>query len=210
MNGMSRTAATLLGAAVAGFLIWLAAQFDRGTTGGYWAALGVVAGAGAVVGLTQVRGRRGNPRGMFLLVFLPVLVVAGWVLLTQQPHANWFQRHTLSTSGDLHVRGIVHDLGVYLGVLAFGIGLVFGLTLEPGARARREEDARTATVPPAVDTSSSREPTPVERAHLENERAEQEALAARERRAPSSPAAADADVAERERVAERDPETRTE
>ena len=188
MNGMSRTAATLLGVAAAGFLIWLAAQFDRGTTGGYWAALGIVAGAGAAFALTQVRGRRGNPRGMFLFVFLPVLVVAGWVLLATQPNANWFQRHTLSFSGDIHVRGIVHDLGVYLGVLAFGIGLVFGLTLEPGARRRRDEEARTAvTAPPAADTTSGAsvpsEPTDAERAHLENERAEQEALAAREREA---------------------------
>lgn len=183
MNGMSRTAATLLGVAAAGFLIWLAAQFDRGTTGGYWAALGIVAGAGAAFALTQVRGRRGNPRGMFLFVFLPVFVVAGWVLLAVQPNANWFQRHTQTFSGDIHVRGIVHDLGVYLGVLAFGIGLVFGLTLEPGARRQREEEARaTATAAPAVDRVPS-EPTDAERAHLDNERAEQEALAAREREA---------------------------
>jgi hypothetical protein len=34
MRGWSRAGSTLLGAGVAGFLLWLAAQWSRGGTGG--------------------------------------------------------------------------------------------------------------------------------------------------------------------------------
>ena len=37
MNGWTRALTTLLAAGVAGFLLWLAAQFDMRTSGGYWA-----------------------------------------------------------------------------------------------------------------------------------------------------------------------------
>ena len=37
---------TLLGVAAAGFLVWLATQFDLGSTGEYWAAMGILVGAG--------------------------------------------------------------------------------------------------------------------------------------------------------------------
>ena len=96
MNGMSRAASTLLGAGIAGFLLWLAAQIGRHTTGGYWAAYGIVAGAGLVLAASQLRGRGGHPPGMFVFAFLPVLIVAGWVLLGMQPHANWFRSHVLT------------------------------------------------------------------------------------------------------------------
>ena len=111
MRGMSRAASTLLGAGVAGFLLWLAAQLGRHTTGSYWAAYGIVAGAGLVVGMSQLRGRDGHPPATFTMAFLPVLIVAGWVLLAMQPDGNWFRGHVLAWSGDIHVRGIVEDLG---------------------------------------------------------------------------------------------------
>ena len=65
-----------------------------------------------------------------MIGFLPVLVCAGWVLLAGQPDANWFQRHTTSWSNDIAIDGIVDDLRTYLGVLAFGLGLVFGFTFD--------------------------------------------------------------------------------
>ena len=134
LNGWSRAGATLVGAGVAGVLLWLAAQVGRHSTGGYWAAYGIVAGAGIVFALTQMRGRTGHPPGMFLLGFLPVLVVAGWVLLGMQPHSNWFRSHVLSWSGDMHIRGAVRDVGTWIGVLAFAIGYTLGLVLEPAPR----------------------------------------------------------------------------
>jgi hypothetical protein len=170
---MSRAAATLLGAGIAGFLLWLAAQIGRHTTGGYWAAYGIVAGAGLVLAASQLRGRGGHPPGMFVFAFLPVLIVAGWVLLGMQPHANWFRSHVLTWSGDIGVRDVVHDVGTWIGVLAFGIGYTLGTTLEPFGRRRtapatttpatRQE---TTTSEPAYDPAASDAPTTAERAEV--------------------------------------------
>jgi hypothetical protein len=172
MNGMHRAASTLLGAGLAGFLLWLAAQLDRQHTGGYWAAYGIVAGAGVVLALAQLRGGGGHPPGMFLFAFLPVLIVAGWVVLAKQPHPNWFRNHVLSWSGDIGTRDVVRDVGTWLGVLAFGIGYTFGTTLEPFGR-RRGVAGTPAPVPmtrhepaPAYDPAASDAPTTAERADL--------------------------------------------
>jgi hypothetical protein len=156
VNGLTRAAATLVGAAAAGFLLWLAAQIGRHSTGGYWAAYGIVVGAGIVFALSQLRGRKGHPPGMLLLGFLPVLVVAGWVLLGLQPHGNWFRSHVLSWSGDMHIRSAVQDIGTWLGVLAFGIGFTLGAALEP-ARRRRPLD-----VEPPHDRIAADEPVAAE------------------------------------------------
>jgi hypothetical protein len=174
MNGMSRAASTLLGAGIAGFLLWLAAQIGRNSTGGYWAAYGIVAGAGVVLAASQLRGRGGHPPGMFVFAFVPVLVVAGWVLLGMQPHPNWFRSHVLSWSADIGVRDVVHDVGTWLGVLAFGIGYTLGTTLEPfGRRAvapapvvQRTTTTPAATTTPAYDPAASDAPTTAERAEV--------------------------------------------
>ena len=157
MNGIARAGATLLGAAAAGALLWLAAQIGRGSTGGYWAASGVVAAAGLVFAATQLRGRNGNPRRMFLIAFLPALVVGGWVLLAMQPDDNWFKSHVLSWSGDLGFRDVVGDVGTWIGVVAFGIGYTLGATLEP--RPRRTE----VVAPAAFDRTAADEPLTAER-----------------------------------------------
>jgi len=172
MNGMSRAASTLLGAGIAGFLLWLAAQIGRHSTGGYWAAYGIVAGAGLVLAASQLRGRGGNPPGMFVLAFLPVLVVAGWVLLGMQPHSNWFRSHVLAWSGDIGVKDVVHDVATWLGVLAFGIGYTLGTTLEPFGRravapAPEQPVTRGEPTPaPAYDPAASDAPTTAERAEV--------------------------------------------
>lgn len=170
MNGMSRAASTLLGAGVAGFLLWLAAQLGRNTTGGYWAAYGIVAGAGLLLAASQLRGRGGHPPGMLVFVFLPVLVTAGWVLLAKQPHPTWVRSHVLSWSGDIHIRAIVEDVGTWLGVLAFGIGYTLGTTLEPFGRRRTAPvttaPPATATREPAYDPAVSDAPTTAERAEV--------------------------------------------
>lgn len=162
MNGRMRVGATLLGVAGAGGLLWVAAQIGRGTVGGYWAAYGIVAGAGLVLAVTQVRGRSGHPPGMFALVVLPVLVCAGWVLLAMQPHGNWFRDHVVSWSGSIGIRDVVHDLGTWIGVLAFGVGYTVGLALEPMPRA-----ATVATPAPADDRAAADEPVTAERREVE-------------------------------------------
>ncbi len=157
MIGTVRGIFTLAGAGAAGLLIWITTQIGQGTTGGYWAVYGMVAGAGLTMALSQLFGgwtKWGFPRisgGVFLAAFLPVLVVAGWVLLAGQPEANWFQRHITAWSSDLAIDGFVDDLRTYLGVLAFGVGLVFGFTFDTaGPRTVRAPEPVTAeTLPPA-------------------------------------------------------------
>lgn len=158
MNGISRAVATLAGAAIAGVLLWAAAQIGRHSTGGYWAAYGIVAGAGLVFALSQIRGRKGNPPAMFTLAFLPVLLTAGWVLVAAEPHGNWFRGHVLAWSGDLGIRHLVGLLGIWLGVLAFGIGYTLGLMLEPAPA-----PVAPAAVPPTHDRAAADEPTAAER-----------------------------------------------
>ena len=153
MTGYGRAITTLAGVAVAGVLLWVAAQIGRGSTSGYWAALGIVAAAGLVLGLSQMRGRTGHPPAMFVLSFLPVLVVAGWVLIAMEPHGNWFRNHVLAWSGDIGVRDVVHDLGMWIGVLALAIGYTLGATFEPSPRRRvvSDYDATAADEPIAAE-----------------------------------------------------------
>ena len=154
MNRITRTLSTLAGIAAAGVLLWAAAQVGRHSNGGYWAAYAIVAAAGLVLALSQLRGRTGHPPTMIALVFVPVLVVAGWVLIGMEPHANWFRDHVLVWSGDLGVRSVVVDVGAWIGVLAFAIGYTLGLALEPAPRRR---------VVPAYDTEAADEPVAAER-----------------------------------------------
>jgi hypothetical protein len=143
--GTVRGVFTVAGAGIAGLLIWISTQIGEGTTGGYWALYGILAGAGLTMALSQLFGgwtKWGWPRisaTVFLIGFLPVLVAAGWVLLAGQPEANWFQRHVVSWSGHAGIDGLVDDLRQYLGVLAFGLGLVFGFTFDTAGPIERRE-----------------------------------------------------------------------
>jgi len=156
MNGATRTISTLAGIAAAGVLLWAAAQVGRHSTGGYWAAYAIAAAAGLVLGLSQLRGRTGSPLALLVVCFLPVLVVAGWVLLAMQPHPNWFRSHALSWSGDLGIRGVVMDIGTWLGVLALAIGYTLGVALEPAPR------RRVVTTPATVPVIADDHPVPAE------------------------------------------------
>lgn len=157
MNGTTRAGATLVGAALAGVLLWAAAQFGRHTTGSYWAAYGIVAGAGLVFGLAQMRGRTGHPPALFALGFLPVLIVGGWVLLAMQPSGSHFRGQILSWSGHMEITGVVRDVGTWLGVIAFGIGYTLAAVLEPAPAPVRR------TVTPVYDPRAADEPTTAER-----------------------------------------------
>jgi hypothetical protein len=184
MYGLTRGAVTLLGAAGAGFLIWLATQINDGSTGGYWAVYGIIAAAGLTMALSQLFGgwtKWGMPRlsaNVFLLAFIPTLIAAGWVVVGHQPHPNWARNHVMNWSSDIGILGVVRDLAEYVSVLAFGIGLVFGFSFDtagpatappPAGRRRATETApaaddetvytrdRTADGTPVTD-SSQREP----------------------------------------------------
>jgi hypothetical protein len=156
MYGLTRGAVTLIAAGVAGLLVWVAAQIDTSTTGGYWGAYGVIAGAGLVMALSQLLGgwtKWGWPHvslNVFLLAFVPALIVGGWVILAAQPNPNWFRTHVLAWSGDISVDGVVADLGRYASVIAFGLGLILGFTFDTsGPRVVRT--SRVATVDEPAD-----------------------------------------------------------
>ncbi len=177
MVGTVRGVFTVVGAGIAGLLVWTSTQIGEGTLGGYWAVYGILAGAGLTMALSQLFGgwtKWGVPRfsiGVLLIGFLPVLVAAGWVLLAGQPDANWFQRQVTSWSGHAGIGGLVDDLRVYLGVLSFGLGLVFGFTFDtsgprqpaeplriPEAAGRPMPEQPDLTTPPVSEPVTSEPP----------------------------------------------------
>jgi hypothetical protein len=156
MYGLTRGTITLLGAGVAGLLVWLATQVNEGTNGGYWSAYGLLAAAGLTMAFSQILGgwtKWGWPRlslNVFLLAFIPVLIAAGWVLVGAQPNGNWFRDHVRSWSDDLSIGGVVRDLTEFASVLGFGVGLVFGFTFDtsgPSAYGPFGRRRRAASIP---------------------------------------------------------------
>ena len=156
MYGLTRGTITLLGAGVAGLLVWLATEVNEGTNGGYWSVYGLLAAAGLTMAFSQILGgwtKWGWPRlslNVFLLAFVPVLIAAGWVLVGAQPHGNWFRDHVRSWSDDLSIGGVVRDLTQYAAVLGFGVGLVFGFTFDtsgPSAYGPFGRRRRAASIP---------------------------------------------------------------
>ena len=154
MYGLTRATLTLLGVAVAGVLLWLATQIlpdDSVSVGEWWSTWGLVAAGGLVIALSQLLGgwtKWGWPRvspNVFLLGFLPALIVGGWIIAAQEPGNGWLGDEVRGWSDDIGIDGLVDDLGLMIPAIAFGIGLVFGLTFDTtGPRS-----ARTKPVPAA-------------------------------------------------------------
>jgi len=171
--------ATLIGVAVAGFLIWLATQISDQTTGGYWAEYGIVAGAGLVLALSQLLGgwtKFGLPRlsaSVLLLAFIPALVAVGWITIFHQPHGNWFRSHVVSWSGDIGIDGFVRDMKEMLPVLTLGLGVVFGFSLDTTGPRRIRRPANVHATRPAtatVDRKATDEPLTAERGTAASDR----------------------------------------
>jgi hypothetical protein len=125
-----------IAAGLAGLLLYLASQVGQQSTARFWEEMGIVAAAGLVLALAPVLGgwtsglRLRLSPGTFLLGFLPVLVVVGWILLATQPGNGWHEGTLVSWSHDLGLMGIVHSIGLWHGVLALGFGLVLGSCLD--------------------------------------------------------------------------------
>ena len=155
MYGVTRATTTLLGAGAAGLLIWIATQISNDHIGGYWARIGLVAGAGLVMALSQLLGgwtKWGWPRlslPVLVIGFVPVAVVSLWIILAGEPSNGWFHNHVLNWSGDIHVSGLVNDLLYYIPVLAFGSGLVFGFSFDTTGPVVRDRDVLERGVEPA-------------------------------------------------------------
>jgi hypothetical protein len=150
MYGLTRGTMTLLGAAIAGVLLWIASQTDAEGLAGYWSYVGLLAAAGLVMALSQLLGgwtKWGWPRvsgTVFLLGFLPALAIGGLVLLHAQPE-DAFGR---AWAGDIGFEGLAEDLTAVLPALAFGLGLLFGFTFDTTGprRVERVEDVERRDV----------------------------------------------------------------
>lgn len=171
----ARALTTLLGAGVAGFLVWLATQVGQTSTARFWESMGLVAAAGLVMALSQLLGgwtKFGWPRlsgPVFLFGFLPALVCVGWILMATQRRGGWHGGTVAGWSRDIGIFGVVHDLGLYHGVLAFGLGLVLGYALDTTGLHRRDEvvvdrtPAPVAAPVPVEDRTAADEPLTAER-----------------------------------------------
>ncbi len=144
---------TLIGVAAAGFLVWLATQFDLGTTGEYWSAMGILAGAGACLGLSQLIGgwtKWGAPTispGVFLLAFLPTLIAVGGILVATRPTGTAEGEDVAGWISDIGLGGVAEDLILFQGVLAFGLGIVFAFMFDTRGPRTRVVEERDAVVP---------------------------------------------------------------
>jgi hypothetical protein len=146
MYGLTRGVMTLIGAAIAGGLIWLATWIGpTDSTSEYWAAMGCVAGAGLVMALSQLAGgwtKWGIPSAspnVFALAFLPALIAGGWIVVAAQPDGNAARERVLDWSASIGIGGLVGDLTTLVGAIAFGVGLVFGLVFDTTGPRRRED-----------------------------------------------------------------------
>jgi hypothetical protein len=161
-RGPARAIVTLLGVAAAGLLAWLTTKIGHTSAGGYWAVYGILAGAGLVLALSQVLGgwtKWGRPvfsPSVFLIAFVPTLVAIGWILLFHQPHARLFRGHIMSWSSDIGIDGFVKAMGGdLLTMLAFGLGLVFGVCFDTqGARRPAATGPEPVTQRAAPDTDA--------------------------------------------------------
>jgi hypothetical protein len=148
---------TLLGVAAAGLLIWVASTFDLTSTSEFWYAMGLIAAAGLALGLSQLFGgwtKWGIPvlsPGVFLLAFIPTLIVAGWVLLTVQPDGGWQHDRFAGWTDDIGITGLVNDLGTFPAALAMGAGLVLAFSFDTTGPRRREVVDREREVVPDED-----------------------------------------------------------
>jgi hypothetical protein len=148
MHGLTRGAMTLIGAAAAGLMLWLATLVDAGGIGGYWTFIGFTAAAGLTIALSQLLGgwtKWGWPTistNVLLIAFVPALVAGGWVILANQPGSNWFQTRATNWAGDIGLGGLLDDLTPIVPAIAFGLGLLLGLVFDTtGPRVRKTEPA---------------------------------------------------------------------
>lgn len=180
-----------LAAGLAGLLLYLASEVGVQSTVRFWEAMGLVALAGFVLSLAPVLGgwtsglRLRLSPGTFVLGFLPVLVCVGWILMATQPGNGWHESNIVSWSHDAGLMGLIHSLGLWHGVLAFGFGLVLGTTLDAVPVPVDEEET-------VVDRRRDRVVTP--------------GATPMERRAADEPVTAERDAAYRDRDVDRDRE----
>jgi hypothetical protein len=158
MYDASRGLTLAFAAGLAGLALWGATQVGTQTPGRFWLAMTIVAGAGLLIALTNHVGTwtkglrlRVSP-STFVLAFLPALVCVGWILIASQPGNGWQEGRVHSWSSSIGILGVVHDIGLWSGVLAFAFGLVLGLSFDGVPAPMVEtEPAREGPVTAAAD-----------------------------------------------------------
>jgi len=161
MYDVTRGLTIALAAGLAGLGLWGAAQIGVQSTGRFWLAMVVVAAAGFVLALaahvgTWTKGLRMRVSPTtFIVGFLPVLVCVAWVLFASQPGSGWQEGRFHSWSSSLGILGIVHSLGLWRGVLAFGFGVMLALSLD-GVPEPTPVDPDVADEPVAAESRWSR------------------------------------------------------
>ena len=138
---------TLAGIIAAGVLVWLAHYPNLQHAGGFWGAMGLLAGAGLVLGLSQLFGgwtKWGMPKislGVLLLGWLPGAIATGWILLTAQPSGGWQHARLTSWSDSIGVLGFVRDIGLFPAAIALAFGVVTAFVFDTtGPRVPRVVD----------------------------------------------------------------------
>jgi len=142
-SGMVRALFTLAGVAGAGLLVWTAQAFDLDSGSGFWAAMGVLLLAGFALGVSQLLGgwtKWGHPtlsRMVFLVAFVPTLLIGAWILLAEQPESGWAQDTFSDWTGDLGLGSFVNDIGTFLSIVPVVVGLVLAFSFDTtGPKAR--------------------------------------------------------------------------
>jgi hypothetical protein len=177
MYGVTRATVTLIAAAGAGLIVWIATQISDNSNGGYWAVYGLIAAAGLVMALSQLLGgwtKWGWPRvslSVFLWAFVPAAIVVLWIVIFHQPDSGLWRNHIRNWSGDIGIRSVIEDFEKFVGVLAFGLGLVFGYTFDTTGPIQRrtrpavaeEPSVAERTASPRRDDDAAPEPEPAPR-----------------------------------------------
>lgn len=157
MYDVTRGLTLALGAGVAGLGLWAATQVGTQTTARFWIAMAIVAAAGFVLALfthvgTWTKGLRLRVSPTtFIAAFLPVLVCVGWALLANQPGSGWEEARIQSWSSSLGILGVVHSIGIWHGVLAFGFGAMLALSLDGVPAPAPVDDPAAADEPVAAE-----------------------------------------------------------
>lgn len=169
MYDASRGLTLALAAALAGLALWGAAEVGTQTTGRFWIAMAIVAGAGLVLALanhvgTWTKGLRMRiSPSTFAIAFLPALICVGWILVATQPGSGWQEARLDHWSNSIGILGLVKSVGLWHGVLAFGFGLVLGLCFDGVPAPAVEEVPPYAGQAPVADRPSADEPVAAER-----------------------------------------------
>ncbi len=171
MYDTTRGLTLALFAGLVGLALWGAAQVGMYTTWRYWVALAIVGTAGLLLALARHLGtwtkglRLRLSAGTLALAAAPVLVCVGWILLAGQPGTGWEEARIVSWSGSIGILGAVHTIGLWPGVLAFGLGLVLGLSVDavPATATLPETTAQTPPVAAPDEPSVADEPVTAER-----------------------------------------------